>query len=156
MRAKNVAILDELLAGDDDWFRNMVADATPKTKKISSDPLVEKFEEINAFVDTHGRAPDAESENLRESGLGARLSGFIRNNESAGCSLTVTTVTGRSGQRWREPIFNEPIGVMTHPHPLMITGRPAFSGGNDAMTSARHNGHPCFPVKRCVGKTAGF
>lgn len=141
MRAKNIAILDELLAGDDDWFRNMVADATPKAVKNSSDPLVEKFEDINTFVDTHGRTPDAEAENLRESNLGARLLGFIRNHEQSARLREFDRhglLQESQDNDTSEPVFNDPIGVDDVPTSIDdLLDDPLFAGGNDVMTSTR-------------------
>lgn len=141
MRSQNQAILDELLAGDDAWFQDMVKDAKPKARNPLSDPLVEKFEEVSVFVDAHGRSPDPDADDLRESNLGARLSGFLRNPEQY-AKLKQHDRHGilnvPDSPKTVEPIFNEPTGVNEVPSPIDdLLNDPLFAGGDDVITGTR-------------------
>jgi hypothetical protein len=141
MRTHNLALLDSLLSGDDEWFHSVVADAKPKVKKPSTDPLVEKFEEVCAFFDNHGRAPNPESEDLRESNLGARLSGFIRNTEQTSKLLAHDRhglLRAVKQDTLPAPVFNEPALGCGEPTSIDdLLDDPLFSGGDSIITSPR-------------------
>lgn len=141
MRTHNLSLLDSLLSGDDEWFHSVVADAKPKVKKHSTDPLVEKFEEVCAFFDNHGRAPNTESEDLRESNLGARLSGFIRNTEQTSKLLAHDRhglLRAVKQDTLPAPVFNEPAPGCGEPTSIDdLLDDPLFSGGDSIITSPR-------------------
>jgi hypothetical protein len=76
MRDSNRAKLDALMASDEAWLTHVIDN--PKVSKTlkPADSLLAKFAEVSLFFERHQRAPDADSSNLKESGLGARLRGM--------------------------------------------------------------------------------
>jgi hypothetical protein len=143
MRDNNNKMLDELLSGDEQWFHDLVEDVKPQKKPIINDPMAEKFEEVNVFIDKHGRSPDPDADDLRESNLGARLSGWLRSNNKHAGLLTndrhgLFKMSDETSVE-NEPIFNEPEDNNTNDLSIDdLLDDPLFSGDdNDVMTSTR-------------------